>query len=439
MFRNAPPGRADPPRGDGFPLDFARRLPVRPCGSRAIIEYDGHITSRIPSCACRVIESSRVGSDRSGNRKPPVSQSDRRSRNESCKVNFCPKRFLRDETGASDAEFQIWARRPFSTRVDGGERDRGLAGPRRLRPDLPALLLENRSPLRIGTRTGTRTIRMTHAPGREQPRQHGWPVGRVPFDSPAGMRLIVPGWPQFYWGQRERGWVLFGSFVVVRAGLLTWGTWVAWSFFAFAFLTHITSMTDSIRQGSFPVYPRRTVPLLITSALAVSCYLPLLSALFFTACPEFSPDRTGDVYLVNCLAYRSDRPRCGHWVWLRRPSAGHCSHPARVVAVAGQEVEWNGHHWLIDGKNQPLNELHRNTVWPLPCHFKIPADQLLVEPEEKVPTRHDGEPALPGRTRSDHGPGLGPDIIPSGIVGCSEGIGGGGAGSRLPGPEPCSG
>ncbi len=249
---------------------------------------------------------------------------------------------------------------------------------------------------------------MTHAPGREQPRQHGWPVGRAPFDSPAGLRFIVPGWPQFFWGQRERGWVLFGSFVVAfGAGILTWGTWVAWSFFAFAFLTHITSMTDSIRQGSFPVYPRRTALLMISGTLAVSCYLPLLSALFFTACPEFSPDRTGSVYLVNCLAYRATQPRCGHWVWLRAPSVGQV-HSARVVAVAGQEVEWNGRHWLIDGKDQPLNELHRNTVWPLPCRFKIAADQLLVEPEEEEFNLFHGEPALPGRSRAGHGSRLGP-------------------------------
>lgn len=223
---------------------------------------------------------------------------------------------------------------------------------------------------------------MARAPGRDQTRRNGWPVARVPFDSPAGIRVLVPGWPQFYWGQRERGWVLLGSFAVaLGAGLLTWGTWVGWSFFGFAFLTHITSMTDTIRQGSFPVYPRRTALLMITSALAVLFYLPALSALFFTACPGFSPDRAGNGYLVNCLAYRGTPPRRGHWVWLRTPTVGQV-HPARVVAVAGQEVEWTGHRWLVDGQDQHLNALHRMTVWPQACTFKVPADQFLVEPEE---------------------------------------------------------
>ena len=79
-----------------------------------------------------------------------------------------------------------------------------------------------------------------------------------------GLRLLVPGWPQFAWGQAERGWVLLGSFVVAAgAGVLAWGTWLSWCFFAFAFLAHVSSTTDALRQGSFPVYPRRTaVPMI---------------------------------------------------------------------------------------------------------------------------------------------------------------------------------
>ena len=102
---------------------------------------------------------------------------------------------------------------------------------------------------------------MSRAPRRDPAGDQGWPVGRLPFDSPAGIRVLVPGWPQFFWGQRERGWVLLGSFVVaVGAGLLTWGTWEGWSFFGFAFLTHVTSMTDAIRQGSFSRIPATQRP-----------------------------------------------------------------------------------------------------------------------------------------------------------------------------------
>ncbi len=194
--------------------------------------------------------------------------------------------------------------------------------------------------------------------------------------------MFVPGWPQFAWGQKERGWVLLGSFVfAVVAGLLTWGTWVSWSFFGFAFLAHVTSTTDAIRQGSFPVYPRRTALMMITGAFAFMLYMPALSALFVTACPSFAADRTGNGYLVNRWAYRGAQPRRGHCVWLRMPPHGQL-HAARVVAVSGQEVEWTGQMWRVDGREERLHSPLRMTAWAQVCQFKVPADQILVEPED---------------------------------------------------------
>ena len=87
---------------------------------------------------------------------------------------------------------------------------------------------------------------------------------------------LIPGWPQFAWGQRERGGVLMGSFVVaLAAGVLAWGTWLSWCFFAFGFLAHVTSTTDAIRQGSFPVYsPRKAAVPMIAGSLALCPLLP---------------------------------------------------------------------------------------------------------------------------------------------------------------------
>ena len=77
---------------------------------------------------------------------------------------------------------------------------------------------------------------MSDAPGVQAAVERDWPVDRRPFESPAGLRLLVPGWPQFSWGQRERGWVLLGSFVVGRWRPGSWpgGPGSAWCFFAFA-------------------------------------------------------------------------------------------------------------------------------------------------------------------------------------------------------------
>jgi hypothetical protein len=224
---------------------------------------------------------------------------------------------------------------------------------------------------------------MTGLASRQVPGKRDWARNRRPFESPAGFRLLVPGWPQFSWGQGERGGVLLGSFVVaLAAGMLAWGTWLSWCFFAFGFLAHVSSATDAIRQASFPVYPRRTAVPMIAGSLGVLLYLPVLLALIVTAWPGAAPDRTRSVYLVNCWAYRGAGPQRGHWVWLHLPPGGGL-HTARVVAVAGQEVEWTGHQWRIDGQVPRLQSPLRTSAWPQTCCFKVPADQVLVEPEEE--------------------------------------------------------
>jgi hypothetical protein len=224
---------------------------------------------------------------------------------------------------------------------------------------------------------------MIVAPSREAADTRDWPGHRRPFESPAGFRLLVPGWPQCSWGQRERGWVLLGSFLVaVGVAIVAWGTWLSWCFFAFGFLIHVSSTADAVRQASFPVYARRAAVPIVVGALAMLIYMPCLSALITTAWPGAAPDRTRRVYLVNCWAYHSAQPSRGHWVWLRLPPMG-ALHAARVVAVAGQDVEWTGHDWRVDGQIPRLLAPRRTSVWPQPWHFQVPPDEVLVEPEEE--------------------------------------------------------
>lgn len=218
-----------------------------------------------------------------------------------------------------------------------------------------------------------------------------WLADRRPFERPAGLRLLVPGWPQFAWGQRERGFVLVASFLVgVGAAILAWGTWLSWGFFAFAFVAHVTSASDAICQGSFPSYSRRTAwP--IAATLGTMIYLPILLGLIVTAWPGAAQDRTHNVYLVNCWAYQRTSPRNGDWIWLRVPPTGHL-HAARVVAVAGQEVEWTGHEWRIDGKRPRRVAPIRSAAWPQACRFRVPLHQVLIEPE----LQEEGAPATIG-------------------------------------------
>jgi hypothetical protein len=210
------------------------------------------------------------------------------------------------------------------------------------------------------------------------------PVVRCVHERPVGLKLVIPGWPQVAWGQRERGWVLIGWFALaLLLGFWTWGTWLGWGFFAFAFVTQVTSITDVLRQVSFPSYPGRTALVFVSAGLAVLLYIPCLCFLWEIARPGFEKDRGGSGFLVNCLAYHGGtQPREGQWVWIDVPPLGEqCA--GRVVAVAGQEVEWTGARWRIDGQECQLHSSPRAGVWPQTCRFTVPSNQVLVEPDDE--------------------------------------------------------
>ena len=210
-------------------------------------------------------------------------------------------------------------------------------------------------------------------------------VDRRPYETPVGLKMMVPGWPQFSWGQRQRGWVLVGSFAVALAvGLWTWGTWLGWGFFAFAFITQVTSVTDVLRQVSFPIYPSRTALIFVSSALALLLYFPSLCILWVIARPGFEADGAGSGFLVNCWAYHGDtrrRAKASGSGWTSRRSAS--SGPAGSSRCPGQEVEWTGASWRVDGHDCRLHSTLRMAAWPQTCRFKVPSNQILVEPDDE--------------------------------------------------------
>ena len=113
-------------------------------------------------------------------------------------------------------------------------------------------------------------------------------LDRRPFEYPVGVRMLIPGWPQFRWGQCDRGRVLAGSFVIaVLVGIWTWGTWLSWGVLSFAFVTNVVSTTDVLRQRWFPIYPSRTAFLVVACSLGAIFYLPGFCFLSLFAWPGF--------------------------------------------------------------------------------------------------------------------------------------------------------
>lgn len=216
-----------------------------------------------------------------------------------------------------------------------------------------------------------------------------WLLAARPFQTAIGLGMLVPGFLQCRWSQRQRGWAFFGTFAsALLVGLWAWGSPLSWAFLSLAFVTHTASVTDVLRQASFPVYPARRAVIFVSGALALLLYAPAVAGLSIVAWPGFEPASSGMGYLVNRFAYRSADPCEGQWIWMH-PSAKGEPRAAQVVAISGQEVEWTGQTWKVDGSNRSLHSPGRLTSWPQACKFTVPPHQILVEPRDdgvsKVP------------------------------------------------------
>jgi hypothetical protein len=157
---------------------------------------------------------------------------------------------------------------------------------------------------------------------------------------PAGLRVLVPGYAQWRWRQRERALVLFGSFVAsLGVGVFVWGTRASFLILLFAFGTHVVSVADVIRQSAFPGYGR-LVPMVSASAgLGFGCYAPAAALAMVYAWPGFGGERASDGYLINRGAYWSSPPATGETAWARLPTAAGRS---RSGSWPGLGSGWSG-------------------------------------------------------------------------------------------------
>ncbi len=214
---------------------------------------------------------------------------------------------------------------------------------------------------------------------------------RSPFSVPLGWRVMIPGLTQMTWRQRERGLVYFVSFLTaLGTSLFCWGSLLGWFFLAICFLTHLAAALDVVRQRAFPVFPFSVALAAAILGIGLTVYLPIGALLRFCAFPA-SSGVTGEGYLVNRLAYQERTPAPGHYIWLRSspvssPRAG------QVLAVAGQEVEWTGRRWRVDGKDIQSEHPGAFPYYPNAWRFQVPLNHVLIGPETTGAT---AEPGLP--------------------------------------------
>jgi len=196
--------------------------------------------------------------------------------------------------------------------------------------------------------------------------------------TPTGLRLMIPGYPQWVWLQHDRACFLFGTFAAsLGVGIFAWGTTLGLVVLAFAFATHAFSAADAIRQYSFPGFGRVVPTFTASAGLGAICYGPALAAASVFAWPIALEDRPRDGYLVNRWAYRGgEDPRPGETIWLRQ-ARGLRPRIARVIAGPNQRVEWSDDKLRVDDQ-EVQGSPFRLPGAPIELKWAVPDGHVLV-------------------------------------------------------------
>jgi len=198
--------------------------------------------------------------------------------------------------------------------------------------------------------------------------------------SRAGLKILVPGYAQWTWRQRERALVLFGSFVAsLGVGVFAWGTHASLVILAFAFGTHLISAADVIRQSAFPGFGR-WVPVASASAgLGLGVYAPTMALAMIFAWPGFQAEPPFDGYLINRVSYWASAPATGDLAWAALPG-WRGARAVRVLAGAGKHVEWSASGLRVGGEGVPWVP-PQSAALPRELAFTVPEGLALVAPE----------------------------------------------------------
>jgi Zn-dependent protease with chaperone function len=222
---------------------------------------------------------------------------------------------------------------------------------------------------------------------------------------PIALRLIVPGWPQYWSGQRWRAHAFFWSFMLCLLwGLLTLGTTFGSFMLGMAFSVHSAAAVDAVNQSvpcahGFRAQMARS--LFVTLVLALFIYAPIawMASRFLTLQTlelGIGPFQPGDVVVIADRS-RAALPEPGQVVLYRLVSeerielqAGNNGHGRRlldpsgtridrVLAVAGDRVRWESPNLYINDKPSSLRPL-QSMVMPKKLQVSVPAGHVLIFP-----------------------------------------------------------
>lgn len=222
------------------------------------------------------------------------------------------------------------------------------------------------------------------------------------YDAPAWpvlCRAIVPGWPQFYQGQRLRGCCFLGVYAILMSlALAMLGSDLGSLFLGFALAAHASSVLDVALPATREADARlaRIVALLVvvgTIAYMVPIYIVTQLAWPQRINATTGPLVAGDAVLVNTGIYRLRLPQPGDTVLYELPdvrAAGrYRDHAAnfvfqgqridRIIAGPEEQVHVEGGNLFVDGRPSTHVPLDTSRL-PKKLDIKVPAGCYLILP-----------------------------------------------------------
>jgi len=235
---------------------------------------------------------------------------------------------------------------------------------------------------------------------------HGAVAGLTAFRSPdfdwdrlpAGvyLRMVVPGWPQRYLGQLQRGRVMLWLYVALLGlGILSIGTTFGALVLGTALAVHISSMMDVLWPAAHGWRTRSLAILVCVAAVGTVVYLPpIWAASQFVGVRRIALT-AGPLHAGDAILYRpGGSAEVGDVVLYEIAEAGvqartPAGYPAyyrvqgqfidRIVAGPGQAIVWKQRRLQIDGQSSPHQPLHPSAV-TADLQFTVPAGYYGILP-----------------------------------------------------------
>jgi hypothetical protein len=221
------------------------------------------------------------------------------------------------------------------------------------------------------------------------------PVGDLP-ESAVVWRMVVPGWPQLYLGQKLLGRTLLGAYLLLLClGLAFIGTFLGSLCLGLAVACHTASIIDTVTAAVEDVGHRIALGATCIAALGLVVYFPGVRLVSRVLVPQVivrdvPPFKAGDVVLYAPARswWRALAP--GDVVLYEPlpvtfPDGDHHATRVegaridRILAVAGQKAHWTGGKLEVDGIPSELAPLN-----PASCGFRfetvVPKGHFLILP-----------------------------------------------------------